>query len=147
MSSTVDANTLVYASNQADPSHEPARQLMERLAIGPEIVYLFWPVIMGYLRLVTNPRILPRPMAPADAVRNVDQLLAGSHVRAPGELDGFWDLYRATAGAQVRGPAVPDAHLVALMRQHDVHILYTRDRGFRRYPGIKVLDPIAAQAT
>ena len=38
MSVTVDANVLVYASNEADPIHRPARALIERLAAGPEIL-------------------------------------------------------------------------------------------------------------
>ena len=55
MSVTVDANILVYASNEADPVNGRALELVERLARGPEIVYLFWPTIMGYLRIVTHP--------------------------------------------------------------------------------------------
>lgn len=51
MSVTVDANVLVYASNEADPAHGVARALVERLAAGPDLVYLFWPTIMGYLRI------------------------------------------------------------------------------------------------
>ncbi len=71
MSTTVDANILVYASNTADPMHLPAVDLVRRLAEGPEIVYLFWPTLMGYLRIVTEPAILPRPLAPAQAMRKV----------------------------------------------------------------------------
>jgi hypothetical protein len=36
---------------------------------------------------------------------------------------------------------VPDAHLAALMRQHGARLIHTRDRGFRRFDGIDVLDP------
>ncbi|MBS1862890.1 MAG: hypothetical protein JSS68_14395 [Actinobacteria bacterium] len=32
-------HVLVYASDEADPVHRPARALVERLAAGPEIVY------------------------------------------------------------------------------------------------------------
>ena len=35
---------------------------------------------------------------------------------------------------------VPDAHLVALMRQNGVRRIYTRDQSFRRFAGIEVLD-------
>jgi uncharacterized protein len=143
VSATVDANILVYASNEADPIHAPARDLLQRLAAGPELVYLFWPALLGYLRIVTHPGILPRPLAAADAHANVASLLERPHVRAPGEVDGFWDLYRATAGEHARGNDVPDAHLATLMRQHGVAILYTRDRGFRRYPAIEPRDPFS----
>jgi toxin-antitoxin system PIN domain toxin len=143
MSVTVNANILVYASNAGDPAFAPARALVERLAAGPDLVYLFWPTIMGYLRIVTHPGILPRPLSFAEASGNVSALLARLHVRTAGESEGFWTLYLATAGMQLRGNDVPDAHLVALMRQHGVSIIYTRDRDFRRYEGIRARDPIA----
>ncbi len=143
MSVTVDANVLVYASNTADPSHGPARALVDRLAAGPELVYLFWPTLIGYLRIVTHAGILPRPLSPRDALGNVGQLLGRRHVRSPGERDGFWELFLQTAGAHSRGNDVPDAHLAALMRQHGVRVIYTRDRGFRRFEGIEVRDTFA----
>ena len=143
MSVTVDANVLVNASNEADPAHARAGQLVESLAAGPEIVYLFWPTIMGYLRIATHPSVLPRPLAPRDALANVNTLIALPHVRTPGETDGFWDLYLATRTDTDRGNDVPDGHLAALMRQHGVGTIYTRDRDFRRFDGIVAEDPFA----
>lgn len=143
MSVTFDANVLVYASNEADPVHRQARTLIVRLARGPELVYLFWPTIMAYLRIATHPAILPRPLPPPMAVANVAQLLARPHLRAPGEDPGFWDLFRATSGDHARGNDVPDAHLATLMRQHGVAAIYTRDRSFRRFRDIEVRDPFS----
>jgi toxin-antitoxin system PIN domain toxin len=141
VSATIDVNVLIYASNAADPAHGTARQLVERLAAGPDLLYLFWPTLMGYLRIATHPGTLPRPLAPRDAMANVSDLLALPHVRSPGEGQGFWELFRATAGGNRRGDDVPDAHLATLMRQHGVAVIYTRDRGFRRYNGIQIRDP------
>lgn len=141
MSTTVDANILVYASNANDPLYPQAEAVVRRLAIGPEIVYLFWPTLLGYLRVVTHPGILPRPLSSRDAIRNIESLLDRPHVRSPGEADGFWPLFRAAAGDRVRGNDVPDAHLAALMRQHGVGLIYTRDRDFRRFDGIEARDP------
>ncbi len=143
MSATVDANVLVYASNEADPVHAPARALVERLAAGPDLVYLFWPTLMGYLRIVTHPSILPRPLPAGRAIANVDALLSLGHVRAPGEADGFWEFFRAAAADHVHGNLVPDAHIAALMRQHGVTTIYTRDRDYRRFDGIQPQDPFA----
>jgi hypothetical protein len=143
VSSTLDANVLVYASNAADPLHDPAEALVRRLAAGPDLVYLFWPTIMAYLRIVTHPAILPRPLSARDAIRNVEALIDRPHVRSPGEGAGFWPIYRSAAGDHARGNDVPDAHLVALMRQHGVRLIYTRDRGFRRFDGIDARDPFA----
>jgi toxin-antitoxin system PIN domain toxin len=141
VSATVDANVLVYASNETDPLHDRAAELVRRLAAGPELVYLFWPVLLGYLRIVTHPGILSTPLSPVIAIRNVEALLDRPHVRAPGEADGFWSLFRATAGERVRGNDVPDSHIAALMRQHGVRLIYTRDRDFRRFDSIEARDP------
>lgn len=147
MSVTVDANVLVYASNEAEPVHQPARRLVERLASGPEIVYLFWPVIMGYLRIVTHPSVLPRPLSAKNAIANVEALISAPHVRTPGESEGFWELYLATRGETDRGNDVPDGHLAALMRQHGVGTIYTRDRDFRRFDGIAAENPLDSKST
>jgi toxin-antitoxin system PIN domain toxin len=143
LSATVDANVLIYASNTSDPLHETALKLVQRLADGPELVYLFWPTLMAYLRIVTHSAILPHPLAPRQALGNVEALLDRPHVRAAGEADGFWPIFRAAAGDRPRGNDVPDAHLAALMRQHGVRLIYTRDRDFRRFEGIDARNPFA----
>jgi toxin-antitoxin system PIN domain toxin len=146
MSITLDANLLVYASNERDPHHRRAMDLIERLAEGPDLVYLFWPAIMAYLRITTHPTILIRPLSITEATENVSALLRRPHVRTEGEPNTFWHYFLESARSDTRGNAVPDAHLVALMRSHGVTTIYTRDRGFRRYEGITVRDPFASDA-
>lgn len=142
MSSTVDVNVLLYASDSSSRFHDGARSLLDRLIQGPDLFYLFWPVIMGYLRIATHPAIFGRPLPPDEATANVDELLALPHAQTAGEEQGFWGLFRATTSdVPIRGNLVPDAHLVALMRQHGVTTLWTRDRDFRKFDGIQVRDP------
>src|SRR5215210_3185082 len=141
MSATVDTNVLVYASNADDPLHDRAEDLVRNLAVGPELVYLFWPVLLGYLRIVTHPGILTNPLSPVVAMRNVESLLDRPHVRAPGEAENFWTTFRRTAGDRPRGNDIPDAHVASLMRQHAVRVIWTRDRDFRRFDGIEARDP------
>jgi predicted nucleic acid-binding protein len=43
----------------------------------------------------------------------------------------------------VRGNLVPDAHLAALLRQHGVSTLFTRDADFRKFGFLQVKDPFA----
>ncbi|MGH2556486.1 MAG: TA system VapC family ribonuclease toxin [Actinomycetota bacterium] len=144
MSATVDVNVLLYSSDKSSSFHSGALRLLERLARGPDLLYLFWPVVMSYLRMATHPAIFPRPLSTDQAVDNIDQLLSLRHARTPGEEEGFWDMYRATmAGVVVRGNLVPDAHLVALMRQNGVSTIWSHDRDFRKFDGIQVRDPFA----
>jgi uncharacterized protein len=141
MSATVDTNILLYAANADDESHEVACDLLERLAGGTDLLYLFWPTIMGFLRISTHPAIFTSPYSPEQAAGAITGLLQRPNVRAPSEREGFWDIYATTADNQTRGNHVPDAHLAALMRQHGVRIIYTRDRDLRRYDAIDARNP------
>ncbi len=144
MSETFDVNVLVHATNRGSPFHEPAKALVERFLAGPSLVYLLWPVALGYLRIVTHPTLLDAPLAPAVAADNIQQLTSRPHVRQVGEADGFWLVYRRIADAvNPRGNLVPDAHLVALMHQHGISTIWSHDRDFRRFEGISVRDPFA----
>ena len=142
MSYTVDATVLLYASDESSPVHARARQLVGRLADGPEIAYLFWPTVMAYLRIATHPAVFARPLSIVEAVGNIEQLLARPHVRTTGEGEAFWRSFRDVADdALPSGNLVPDAHLVTLMAENDVRTIWTRDRDFRRFPRIEVRDP------
>jgi toxin-antitoxin system PIN domain toxin len=144
LSAAIDTNVLLYAVNTSDSASSTAYELLERLARGPELLYLFWPVVMGFLRLSTHPTITDEPLSPLEALAKIGDLIDRPHVRTPGEAPGFLAAYRETASAGTRGKDVTDAHIAALMRQHGVLTIYTRDRDFRRFDGIRVEDPFAS---
>jgi toxin-antitoxin system PIN domain toxin len=144
VSVTLDANVLLYASDESSAFHERARERLEGLARGPGIVYLFWPVVMAYLRISTHPTVFDPPLALGRATANIERLLQLPHVLTAGEQPRFWEQYRDVAlEADVRGNLVSDAHLVALMTQNGVRSIWTHDRDFRRFPGIEILDPFS----
>lgn len=146
MSQTVDTNVLLYASDTGSPFHDRARALVEHLVAGPALAYLLWPVLLGYLRVVTHPSILESPLSSEDAMSNVEALLAPSHIRTTGEGDLFWASLRSVAAdVKPRGNLVPDAHLVALMREQGISTIWTSDRDFRKFAGISVRDPYDAR--
>lgn len=144
MTAALDTNVLLHASDESSSFHRPAIELLEALASGPDLVYLFWPVALGYLRISTHPAIFQKPLSAAEAMANIDDLVSRPHVRTGGEADGFWDMYQEVATqVRVRGNLVPDSHIVALMRQHGVSTIWSHDRDFLKFPGIKVQDPFA----
>ena len=144
MSTAIDANLLLYASDAGSRFHERALEVLRSAAEGPDLLYLFWPVVMAYLRIATHPAVFAHPLAPADATANVEQLLVRPHVRAPGEDDGFWNSFRAvSASTTVRGNLVSDAHVVSLMRQYGVRTILSHDRDFHKFTAITVKDPFA----
>lgn len=142
MSFTFDANVLLYASDETGTYHSRARAFLDQVARSSDLVYLFWPTVMAYLRIATHPAIFEKPLSPADAIANVERLLAVKHVQTVGEHDRFWGSYRHVAGeADARGNLVPDAHVVGLMVENGVRTIWTHDRDYRRFPGIEIRDP------
>jgi hypothetical protein len=139
---TVDVNVLLYASDETSAYHERARLVVQQLAAGEELAYIFWPTVMAYLRIATHPAVFEQPLSPADAIGNVDALLSLPHVRTSGEQDRFWASYqRVASDAGARGNLIPDAHVVALMVENGVRTIWTHDRDYRRFSAIEVRDP------
>lgn len=142
MTFAIDVNPMVYATDVDSPFHDRALAVMDGLYNNTEIVYLFWPVTMGFLRIVTDRRVLRKPLSQVTAMEATARLLALPNVRTGAEGPEFWaELQNVTKGMVVRGKLFPDAHLVALMRTHGVTTILTHDRDFRKFDGIRVLDP------
>ncbi len=142
MSAAIDVNPLLYASDTSNPFHDAARAFVERVATGRQLVYVFWPTAMAYLRMATHPSIFAHPLPSREAVANLTALLGLAQVQSPGEDVGFWATFGAVADeVSPRGNLVPDAHVVALMRANGVDGIWTHDRDYLKFDGIKVLDP------
>jgi toxin-antitoxin system PIN domain toxin len=143
MSVTLDANVLLYASDEAASLHTGALAFLEAAARGDDLVYLLWPTVMAYLRIATHPGIFERPLPPDVALANVDRLLSLPHVQTVAEGDRFWATFREVASdSGARGNLIPDAHLVALMLENGIRTIWTHDRDYRRFSGIDVRDPL-----
>lgn len=144
MTSTLDANVLLYASDESSPFHARALGFLEGVVRGQSLVYLFWPTLMAYMRVATHAAVFAVPLTFEAAVANVNGLIALPHVQTVGEQDGFWRTYLDVASdARPTANLVPDAHLVALMRENGIRTIWTSDRDFRRFAGIDVRDPFA----
>jgi hypothetical protein len=141
MSYAIDLNVLLLASNAEATEHEEARSFLEQCAARPEVLCLAWPTVMGYLRISTHPSIFSRPLSPREALANIQSLLSLPHTRTLAEEEGFLSVYEAVAGTSVRGNLVPDAHLAAILLQHGVTTLYTRDADFRRFDFLELRKP------
>ena len=142
MSYSVDVNVLLYASDEASSRHARAKAFLEARSADPDVFYVAWSTLMSYIRISTHVSIFARPLAPADALANVEALLALPRVRILTEADGFLEAYgNVTAGSPVRGNLVPDAHLAALLLQNGVRTIYTNDTDFRKFDFLDVRNP------
>jgi hypothetical protein len=145
VSYAIGANILLYASDQGSPLYEPAQRFLKECAMRQETMCLGWPTLMAYLSISTHPRIFGQPLSPDRALENVETLLGLPQVRVLSEGEDFWLRYRqVTDGLHVRGNLVPDAHLVALLLEHNVRVLYTNDTDFKKFHVIKSVNPFTS---
>jgi uncharacterized protein len=62
-----DVNLLIHAYNADSPRHRQARAWWEDAMNGATPVGLPWAVLLGFLRLTTNRRVLTAPLSPTAA--------------------------------------------------------------------------------
>ena len=72
----VDANLLIYAHVESFPRHAASRDRLDRCINGIAPVGLPWPSLLGFVRIVSNPRIFEHPSSVAAAWRQVESWLA-----------------------------------------------------------------------
>ena len=143
MSYSIDANILIYASNQEDPHNPRAIEFLKSRARDPDLLCMTWPAIFSYLRIVTHPSIFSTPLNPEAAQENIKSLIDSPRCHTISEEPGFLDTYLGlTEHIHVRGNLVPDAHIAAILRQHGVHRIYTADTDFRKFDFLQVINPL-----
>jgi hypothetical protein len=140
----VDINLLLYAHNAATPLHEPARRWWETTLNGEQLVGLPWVSVLGFVRLVTHPRILVTPLSPLHALERVEEWFELDTVRVlepgPRHLAILRRLFAATG---VGGELTTDTHLAAIAIEHQCE-LCSNDSDFSRFPGLRWVNPLAA---
>jgi hypothetical protein len=131
-----DVNVLVHAYNAGSACHDDARTWWEDLLNSRSEVGVPWASALGFLRVVTHPRIAARPMTAAAAVQHVRSWLAQPNVRilTPGERHAEI-LFRLLTELGVAGNLTTDAHLAALAIEYRAELVST-DNDFARFRGL-----------
>jgi toxin-antitoxin system PIN domain toxin len=138
----LDVNLLIYAYDTTTPEHAEARAWVEEIFSGQEAVGLPWQTISAFLRVLTHPGTQGAKFTMQTAVAIVDQWLNLSHVRALAPAEEYWPLFREMlVKGDVRGRLTTDAALAAQTIEH-AGILYTNDRDFARFPGLRWINPL-----
>lgn len=140
----VDVNILIYASLDESPHHEAAYDWLFEALDGPmRTVGLPWPNILGFLRVMTNPRAFPRPLAPAQAWEAVEDWVRrpAAWIPVPGPRH-MAHLERLIRSAQPTGNLVSDAHLAALASEHALTIV-SADSDFAKFDSVKWMNPLS----
>jgi len=142
----LDTNLLVYARREELPEHTAARALLRQLAEGDEPWALAWPCVYEFLRVITHPRVFDPPTPLGRALDDLESLLASPSLVLLGEGPAHTGHLRrmVEAGAAI-GNLIHDAHIAALAVEHGVRELWTADRDFARFPGLRIRNPLERQ--
>lgn len=137
-----DVDLLIYAFYEPAPEHPVYSSWLNEIRRTGEDLLLPSAVLTGFLRIVTNPRIIDVPPSTATALSFVAALRSHPGSREVSDVQTVWQrFHHLVAGdSQIRGNLVPDAYLAAIAISHGAR-LATRDRGFARFPGLKWFDP------
>lgn len=144
MSYSLDANLLLYASNDSSEFHGRAKEFLRGRQLDSDILCLTWPVLMAYQRIATHPSIFSNPMSAETAWGNVLQLLKLPRARVIQETASFaLDYAEVAKSAGIYGNLVPDAHIATILRQNGVRRIYTTDTDFKKFGFLEVVNPLA----
>lgn len=138
----VDVNVLLYAVNEDAEHHEPVRRWLEDALSGDESVGLPWVVLLGFLRIATNPRVYPSPLSADEALGKVDRWLTVDVVTTVTEKPEHWRTLRRLLGdTGTAANLTTDAHLAAFAITHDATLM-SCDSDFARFRGLRWRSPL-----
>lgn len=138
-----DVNLLLYANVSAFPQHAAARKWWQDCLNARQPVGLPLPVVFGFIRIGTNPRVLSPPLAPDDAIARIEGWLTLRHVTVvhpgPRHLDIAFDLIRQLGTA---GGLTTDIQVAALAIELQAEV-NSNDTDFARFPGLRWRNPLS----
>lgn len=139
----VDLNLLLYAVNEDAAQHDRALAWWERCLSEGTTVGLAWTVILGFVRITTNPRVLPRPLKSRHAVEIVDEWLSHPAVETIEPTERHWEVFKdLLAPLGTAGNLIADAHLAALAIERGARLCST-DNDFARFAQLRWSNPLA----
>lgn len=138
----LDTNILVYARREETAHHARARRLLTGLAEGEAPWALPWPCVYEFLKVVTHPRVFSPPTDLDVALEDLDSIFGSQSLVLLGEGPGHSGHLRSMVQAgRASGNLAHDAHIAALVLEHGVRELWTADRDFTRFPGLRIHNP------
>ena len=138
-----DANLLLYACDQSSPFHSKAAEWCERIMNGTDAVILVPPVVFGFVRISTHPKVFSDPLSVAEASAHVRSWLGRKQVRLHEMLpDDVERALKLLESAGTAGNLTADAQIASVALRLDAKV-HTADLDFGRFAGVRFSNPIA----
>lgn len=138
----LDVNILLYAHMSSSPFHEAARIWFEETLSSTAEVGIPLQSAMAFLRITTNQNIPMGRLEIERALQIVERWFEQPNVRLLYSGEGHWPiLRRMLLEGHASGVLGTDAHLAATTIEYG-GTLYTTDRDFARFPGLRWKNPV-----
>ena len=99
-------------------------------------------VASGFVRLITNPRLMRHPPAPELALDLMREWFDFPHITPVNPGPDHLTLFRQNLVATgVGGNLVTDAHIAALAMEYQAEV-HSNDADFGRFPGLRWRNPL-----
>jgi len=137
-----DINLLIFVHNKDTQWHKPTYTWWESVIHGNELVGISWIVANGFIRIMTHPKVMERPLRTDTACEVVEEWFSFAHIQplAPGP-NHLTIFKRCLRDCGVGGNLVTDAHIAALAMEFNGTV-YSNDRDFGRFQGLKWKNPL-----
>jgi uncharacterized protein len=138
----LDTNIFIYTARPEAGFHRQAIRLVTQMAEQLDPWAIPWSCAYEFLRVVTHPRVFSPASRVEDAVESLERLRESPSLVMLGDGPShFRILSHSLRDSGASGNLVHDAHIAALCVEHGVSCLYTMDRDFARFLGLKVKRP------
>ena len=139
----IDTNLLVYAHREDSEWHAAAKSCLVDLANSGKSWAIAWSSVHEFLAIVTHPRIYSPPTPPVTAFESINAWLGSPDLHLLQEGPGYLDkLARLCVQGRIAGGKIHDARIAAICLNHRVAELWTADRDFSLFPGLKTRNPL-----
>ena len=139
----IDSNILISAIAAEAPDHEASMSFLRTAAEGPLPWCITWVNVYEFLRVITHRGVFRSPLRWETASARIRHLLTCPAVELLQESPRHMEIFEEVAGhaGGASGNFIHDCHIAALMLEHDVRTIVTRDSHFRRFGLFRVLSP------
>lgn len=139
-----DTNVLLYAADADSEFHEACNQWVESARGQSSPWFLTWSICYEFLRVSTHPRVYARPWTGPQAWAFLEVLLSAPAARVLTATPRHGAIVAECLSElpEARGNLFHDLHTAALMREHGISRIVTRDSDFYRFAFLDVIDPL-----
>ena len=140
-----DVNLLVYAYSKRSPWHETAARWWTEALKGTEDIGIAAAVALGFVRLMSNPKVMDRPLRPEVLLRTIESWLDLPRVRLIGPGFRHFEAMAALfAQSSAQSDLTTDIHIAALALENRA-VVHTNDSDFMRFPSVMLHNPLSGK--